>query len=228
MLQRFAVIGLGRYGMKLAVSLAEAGAEVIAIDRSIELVEEIRDRVTIAVALDSTDELALKKQGIDKIDVAIVAIGDDFEANVLTTVLLKHLGIKRVISRAASPTQARIQTKVGADSVVNPEVETAERWAHKLLAPFIVDHIEIAAGYGLIQMPTPEKWQDKTLIELDLRNKYNINIVALKRKIVTASETGQGGYEEYVVDTPLPDSKLGASDIIVVAGMDKYLEKLPH
>ena len=141
--ERFVVIGLGRYGSRLAVNLARAGAEVIAIDRNREVVEEMRDRVTLAVAMDSTDEQALRLQGVDKVGVAVVAIGHDFEANALTTVLLKHIGVKRVISRAGNPMQVRILSRIGADSVVNPEDETADRWSHKLLAPYLIDHIEL-------------------------------------------------------------------------------------
>lgn len=228
MAERFAVIGLGRFGRRIAVNLARSGAEVIAIDRDREIVEDLRDRVTLAVALDATDESALKLQGVDRIDVGVVAIGHDFEANALTVVTLKALGVKRVISRAANRTQARILGRIGADSVVNPEDETADRWAHKLMAPFLVDHIELAEGYGLVQLATPRPWVKKTLAELDIRRTYNVNIVAIKRRVSTAAESGEETFEELVVDLPLPTSRLTADDILVIAGRDEDLEDLPQ
>ncbi|MCL4198154.1 MAG: TrkA family potassium uptake protein [Phycisphaerales bacterium] len=226
--ERFVVIGLGRYGSRLAVNLARAGAEVIAIDRNREVVEEIRDRVTLAVAMDSTDEQALRLQGVDKVGVAVVAIGHDFEANALTTVILKHIGVKRVISRAGNPMQVRILSRIGADSVVNPEDETADRWSHKLLAPYLIDHIELAAGYGLVQIPTPRLWVNKTLAELEIRRTYSVNIVAIKRRVLTSTETGQEEYDEMVMDTPMPTSRLNGDDILIIAGRDEDLEDLPQ
>lgn len=228
MSERFVVVGLGRYGSRLAVNLARAGAEVIAIDRDRSIVEEIRDRVTLAVALDGTDEQALRLQGVDKVGVAIVAIGHDFEANALATVTLKQLGVKRVISRAGNPMQVRILGRIGADSVVNPEDETADRWSHKLLAPYLIDHIELASGYGLVQMPVPKAWVGKTLEELDLRPTYNVNIVAIKRRLPASTQTGRDEYDEIVVDLPLPTSRLNSDDILVIAGRDDDLEDLPQ
>ncbi|MFG0330016.1 MAG: NAD-binding protein [Phycisphaerales bacterium] len=227
MADRFAVIGLGRYGTRFAVNLSRSGAEVIAIDRDRRIVEELRDRVTLAVALDATDEQALRLQGVDKVDIGIVAIGHDFEANALATVTLKQLGVKQVISRAANRVQARILARIGADAVVNPEDETADRWAHKLMAPFLLDHIELAQGYGLVQLATPRSWVNKTLAELDVRRTYNVNIVAIKRRVPSASETGEETYEEIVVDLPLPTSRLTSEDVLVIAGHDEDLEDLP-
>ena len=115
-MERFAVIGLGRFGSRLARNLAKSGAEVIAIDHDRQIVEELRDQVTLAIALDATDEQALKIQGVDQVDCAIVGIGHDFEANALTTALLKSLRIQKVISRAGSDMQAQILQRIGADA----------------------------------------------------------------------------------------------------------------
>jgi len=224
--QKFAVIGMGRFGSRIAGTLAGTGAEVVAIDRNRDLIEMMRDRVTVAVALDSTDEAAITMQGVDKVDVAVVAIGSDFESSVLTTVLLKQLGVKRVVSRTTSATQARILTRIGADSIVNPEDESADRWAHKLLTPFIIDHIQLSEGFGLIQLPTPAAWVDKPLAELGLRVEHHVNVVAIKHRVSTESETGEEHSSELVVEMPLPTSRLEANDILVVAGRDEDLEKL--
>ena len=137
-MERFAVIGLGRFGNRLARLLAGAGAEVIAIDNNRAVVELIRDDVTLAVCMNSTDSEALRSQGVDKVDVAVVGMGEAFEDNVMTTVLLKKLGVPRVVSRTTSQIRGDILRQVGADDVVNPERESAHRWYNLLLAPAIV------------------------------------------------------------------------------------------
>ncbi len=227
-MDRFAVIGLGRFGSRLARRLAAAGAEVIAIDQDRRVVEEIRDQVTLAVSLDATDEQALKVQGVDQVDCAIVGIGHDFEANALATVMLKSLRVKRVVSRAGNAMQAKILARIGADAVVSPEDETADRWSYRLLAPFLIDHIELGEGYALVQMAVPGEWQDHSLSDLDLRRKYNITVVAIKRRVEASTPTGADAYEERVVDVPMPSSRLGKEDVLVIAGFDRDLERLPR
>ena len=227
-MERFAVIGLGRFGSRLATKLAEAGAEVIAIDRDRQVVEELRDQVTLAIALDSTDEQALKLQGIDQVDCAIVGIGENFEANALTTALLKSLRVRRVYARARNSMQAKILTRIGADGVVTPEDEAADRWSYRLLAPFIIDHVELGEGYAVAQIPTPEPWAGKKLAELDLRAKHNVTIVAIKRRVASATQSGAESAGEYVIDVPMPSSLLTSEDTIVIAGFDQDIKKLPR
>ncbi len=227
-MERFAVIGLGRFGSRLAKNLAAAGAEVIAVDADRRIVEELRDQVTLAIALDATDEQALKLQGVDQVDCAVVGIGHNFEANALTTALLKSLRVKRVISRAANQMQAKILSRIGADSVVSPEDESADRWSHRLLSPFMIDHIELGEGYALVQMATPGDWKGKTLAELDLRKRFNVTIVAIKRRVEASAPSGVDTADTRVVDVPLPTSRLGGDDTIVIAGYDKDLERLPR
>jgi len=226
-MERYAVIGLGRFGARLSKNLASSGAEVIAIDRDRMIVEEIRDQVTLAIALDATDEQALKIQGVDQVDTAVVGIGHDFEANALTTVILKSLRVKKVISRAGNDMQARILARIGADDVVSPEDESADLWSRRLLTPFIIEHIEVGEGYALVQMPTPEPWRGKRLAELDLRAKQNVTIVAIKRRAPSATPTGAEDVEQRVVDLPQPDSRLNPDDILVIAGFERALKKLP-
>ena len=124
--------------------------------------------------------------------------------------------------------QARILSRIGADAVVSPEDESADRWSHRLLAPFLIDHVELGEGYALVQLAAPRTWHGKTLAELDLRRKYNVTVVAIKRKVEAASETGADSYEERVVDVPQPRSRVGADDTLIVAGFDADLEKLPR
>ncbi|MFG0258323.1 MAG: potassium channel family protein [Phycisphaerales bacterium JB043] len=227
-MERFAVIGLGRFGSRLARNLAAQGAEVIAIDHDRQIVEELRDQVTLAIALDATDEQALKLQGVDQVDCAIVGIGHNFEANALTTALLKSLRIQKVISRAGSHMQAQILQRIGADAIVNPEDESADRWSHRLLASFLIEHVELGPGYALVQMPVPDAWQGKKLAELDLRLKYKVNIVAIKRRVASASPSGAESAHERVLDLPQPQSRLTVDDTLIIAGFDDDIRALPH
>jgi trk system potassium uptake protein TrkA len=228
-MDRFAVIGLGRFGSRLATTLAAAGAEVIAIDRDRAIVEDLRDEVTLAIALDSTDEQSLRVQGVDQVDCAVVGIGADFEANALTTALLKALGVKRVIARAATRTQARILERIGADGVVSPEEESADRWASRLLAPFLLDRVEIGEGYALAQVRTPAQWSGRTLAELDLRRSHNVTMVAIRRRTDADQPAGpRGEVRDRVVELPQPTSRLASDDLLVLAGFDADLKRLPR
>ena len=217
------MIGLGLFGRRLAVRLAESGAEVIAVDRSRDLVEAIRDRVTLAVCLDSTDEQALRAQGIDKVDVAIVGIGTAFEDAALATSTLKRLGVPRVISRATSGARGEILSRIGADDVVNPQRETADRWCRRLVMPQVMESIDLGEDHSLVQIRTPEGWAGKTLEQLNLRKKHKVNIVAIRR-LLPDHDKGQGGY---VIDTPMPDSRIETGDLLLLVGKIAAIEDLP-
>ena len=220
---RFAVIGLGDFGAPLARALASAGAEVIAVDRDTALVDDIRDDVTLAVALDSSDEHALRAQGIDRVDVAIVSIGAAFEDAALATSTLKRLGVPRVISRATSSARGEILSRIGADDVVNPERETADRWCRRLVMPQIMDSIDLGQDHALVQIRAPEAWTGRTLEQLNLRKRHKVNIVAIRRLLPDSSK-GHGGY---VIDTPMPDSRIETGDLLLLVGKIGAIEDLP-
>lgn len=227
-MRRFAVIGLGRFGKKLAVALAMSGAEVIAVDRDRNQVELIRDQVSLAVRLDSTDEEALKAQGVDKVDVAIVGIGQGtgqgFESAVLTVVNLKQIGVKQIYARAEDLIAGEVFSKVGAAEVIYPEIESAQRWAYKLIAPQIGEKIDFAPGYSLARIEAPASFDNKSVMNLQLRQKYNINLVAIRRgerHKVKQSERGS------IINVPLPDTIIYEGDILMVAGSDTDLANLP-
>jgi trk system potassium uptake protein TrkA len=227
-MQRFAVIGLGRFGSRLAINLAAEGVEVIAIDKDRSVVEELRDQVTLAIALDATDEQALKIQGVDQVDCAVVGIGQNFEANALTTALLKSLRVQRVVARARNAMQAKILARIGADGVVSPEDESADRWSYRLLAPFVIDHIELGGGYAIAQRTTPEAWEGKTLADLNIRSNHNVTVVAIKRRVASATQSGAEAYGEFVIDLPMPSSELTRDDTLVIAGFDRDIKRLPR
>ena len=214
---RFAVIGLGQFGARLASNLSSAGQEVIGIDKDPVLVQEMRDRVTLAVALDATDEQALRAQGVDNVDVAVVSVGRDFQATTLATVVLKQMGVPRVISRASTPVAAQILARIGADEVVMPEDESADRWTHKLVSPQFLKQIELDAGHSLVEMKTPKAWVGQTLAGLKLRAESGLHVVAIRGP----SSDGAGP-----VRMPGPLEPLKAEDTLMLMGRDEDLAKV--
>jgi len=218
---------LGRFGSRLATLLVDTGAEVIAIDKRRDLVEALRDRVTLAVCLDSTDEEALLSQGIDKVNVAIVGIGTAFEASALTTVILKQIGVPRVIARATTSVRAQILSRIGADDIVNPEQESAERWRNRLMAPAIMERIELAEGFSLVQVAAPEKFAGKTLVELNIRNKYNVNIVAIRRTTAESDEEGIKRTRQFVLSIPMAETTIESGDILLLIGSNEAIGAFP-
>lgn len=219
-MQRFAVIGLGRFGSRLAVNLAAAGQEVMAIDRDREVIQSMRDQVTLAIVMDATDEQAMAAQGVNQVDVAVVSIGDSFEAAALTTVILKQSGVQRVISRAVTRTGARILSRIGADDVVNPEDEAADRWATRLTSPQFINHFEIAEGHSIVELGTPSAWVGRPLSELRPRSNMGLHVVAIKHP--AADPQAQSSR----VEIPQPDRPLDARDVLVVMGKDDDLAQI--
>ena len=207
-MKRFMVIGLGRFGRRLAQALTETGQEVVAIDSREELVERVRDEVALAVCLDATDADLLKSQGVADIDVAIVCIGEDFESNALTTATLKSLGVPLVISRASTEIQRRILARIGADRVVLPEEELAE-------------------GHSLIQIRAPAMWHGRTLGEIDLRRKHEVNLVAIKRPVKARGPDGAEKIVEQVMDLPMAHTVIREDDVLVLVGATESLANLP-
>jgi trk system potassium uptake protein TrkA len=228
-MKQFAVIGLGRFGQKLAIALAMSGADVIAVDKDREEVELIRDQVSHAVRLDGTDEEALKAQSVDKVDVAIVSIGQGtgqgFESAVLTVVNLKQMGVKQIYARAESLTAGEVFSKIGATDVIYPEIESAQRWAYKLIAPQIGEKIDFAPGYSLARIKAPASFDEKTVMDLQLRQKYNVNLVLIKRGEHSKAKKSEKGS---IINVPMPNTIIYEDDILMVAGSDADLAKLPQ
>ncbi len=228
-MKRFAVIGLGRFGKKLAIALAMSGAEVIAIDKNREAIELIADQVSHAVRLDSTDEEALKAQGVEKVDVAIIGIGQGtgrgFESAILTVVNLRQMGVNRIYARAEDLIAGEVFSKVGATEVIYPEIESAQRWAYKLIAPQIGEKIDFAEGYSLARIKAPASFDGKTVMDLQLRQKYNVNLVLIKRGEHGKSKKSEKGR---IINVPMPNTVIYEEDILMVVGSDADLVKLPQ
>ncbi|MFD4817667.1 potassium channel family protein [Peribacillus butanolivorans] len=203
--RQYAVIGLGRFGTSVAHRLYTAGQEVLGIDVSEERVENAELSVTHAVMADTTEEEALKSIGIRNFDCVIVAIGNDMQSSILTTLLLKELGVKKVIAKALNKRHGQVLAKVGADWVIYPERDMGERVANQLLSPNMLNYIELSKEYNIEEIIIPISMTGKSLRELDLRAKYNISVIA----IVSNGE---------IIIAPSPDQNILEKDMLLVVG----------
>lgn len=209
-MKSYVVIGLGRFGSEVARQLNCLGCEVLAMDRRADLVQQLSSEVTHAVVADGQDKEVLRALGVRNLDCAIIAIGDDLAASVLTTMNLKELGVPKIVCKAHDETHRRVLEKLGADRVVIPEKENAARLAKSLASPNVLDYIELSEGYGIVEVPTPAAWHGKTLKELDVRAKLGINIIAIK-------------HDGKISTFPAGDYCFIEGDVIVVLGDSKTM-----
>jgi len=179
--QTYAVLGLGRYGTAVAEELVTSGAEVIAVDNDINIVNDLANRLPICKCADVTDIDVIKQLGISNVDIVIIAMASNLEASVMATTLCKELGVKMVISKCSNEMHQKILSRVGADKVVFPENESGTRLAKNLLSSGFVDMIELSSNVSMIELDVKPEWDGKTLLELALRKKYSINVVAIKQ-----------------------------------------------
>jgi len=212
-MKQFVVIGLGRFGSSVATTLAENGYDVLAIDKDPERVQALANVVTHAVEADATDEEALKTLGVRNFDVAVVSIGDNVSANILCTLILKELEVPYVIVKAPDRLHGKVLTKVGADRVVYPERDMGARIAHNLISSNVLDYIEFAPEYGVIEIIATDKMIGKTLKELEFRSKFNVNVMAIKR-----------GQDLHI--SPGANDKILEGDRLVLMGKNESLEKM--
>ncbi len=204
-MKSYIIIGLGRFGTEAALRLCEYGCEVLAIDSRAELVQQVANDVTHAVVADARDKEVLRALGAVDFECGIVAIGDSLADSVLATMNLKELGVPRIVCKASDETHRQVLLKLGADQVVIPEQENAARLARSLSSPNVLDYIELSEECGIIEVPVPKRWIDKTLMELNVRAKLGVNIIAIER-------------ENKINVSPGADHRLLEGDILVVLG----------
>ncbi|MFH1022226.1 MAG: TrkA family potassium uptake protein [Planctomycetota bacterium] len=212
-----AIIGLGQVGKALAPRLAQNGVEVIAVDVNMDLVDDVKGTVALAVQMDASEEGALESQGIASVDVLISTIGANFEAEILIVAHAKKLGIPRVIARAASPLHAKILRLVGADEIISPEEEAAERLVQRLLVPTMRSYFELADGFSVVEIEVPAKLVGKKLREINLREKHRINLIAIKKRM---PGTEPGKFDETLNAVPGAEDRIDPGDILAVVGND--------
>ncbi|AOC56946.1 MULTISPECIES: potassium channel family protein [Bacillus] len=205
MKKEYAVIGLGRFGGSICKALSEEGLEVMAMDMNEDRVNEYAKIASHAVIGDSTDESVLKNLGIRNFDHVIVAIGENIQASILTTIMLKELGVKMVTVKAQNDYHEKVLNKIGADRIVHPERDMGRRIAHKIISNNVLDYLELSDEYSLIEIVANNRLAGHSLLDLDIRARYGINIVAIKR-----------GKE--VIVSPLADEMIQKEDILIVIG----------
>ena len=211
---QFAVIGLGRFGMSVALSLAEQGKDVLAIDIDPETVKQVEQYVSSAVVADSTGTDILFSLGVQNFDCVINCIGENLQASILTTLICKDLGVNFVITKVKDLQSKKIQEKIGADLVIFPETYMGKKIASLLANPSINEIMKLTNDFKIVEIPLPDMWQNKTIIELDIRKKHEISIIFIKRNDLIVS--------------PEPNTILYKGDILIIAGNNNNLKSLSN
>lgn len=211
--KQFLVIGVGRFGTSIAKTLYSLGHDVLAIDKNPEAISDISDYVTHAAQIDATEEKELNTIGIKNFDVTIIAVGQDIQSSIMITLLAEELGSKYVVAKGISELHAKVLKKIGADKVILPERDMGIRLAKNLISSNILDYITLSSEYGIVEIKVSNKWQNKTLLELNLRSKYEVNVVAIER-------------DNKVKLNPLGEEKLYKDDILIAIGSIKKLSEL--
>ncbi|MDQ7829921.1 MAG: TrkA family potassium uptake protein [Armatimonadota bacterium] len=209
----FAVIGIGRFGSSVARTLYDLGHNVLAIDKDEERLRAVQDHVTHVVQADSTDAEALRAVGVTNFDAVVVAIGANIQESILTTLLLKELGCRRVIAKAGSETQGRVLEKVGADVVIFPERDMGVRVARQLASPNVIDYFALAPNLRVEEVQVTERLAGRTLGELNLPGRFGVNVLLVRR-------------DQQMLIAPAPDQRLLQGDVLVVVGENTSLSRM--
>ncbi|MGN7407678.1 TrkA family potassium uptake protein [Sporosarcina jeotgali] len=219
MKKEFVVIGLGRFGGSIVNELIELDASVMAIDKSQERVDEFAQIATQAVAADTTDESSLRSLGIRNFEHVVVAIGENIQASILTTLILKELGVQMITVKAQNDYHEKVLRKIGADHVIHPERDMGRRIANRMVSNDILDYLELSDEYSIVEIRANEKLSGATLIDLDIRAKYGVNIVAIKR-------------EDHILVSPQAIEEIRLNDVLIVIGSDvdihRFEKKVLH
>jgi len=218
-IKKFAVIGVGRYGAEIATRLASQGAEVYAFDTNEEKIEAIKDTVALAITADSTDKKVLIANKVHEMDAAVIAIGENFEATILTALNLIDMELPRVIARASGENQVRILEKIGVQEVLSPESEVAGIISERLINPSITAFLRLPDEYEIAEIKCPRGVANRTLNEIGLNTKYDLMLITLKRAYeVGEGEDGEIEVEEHTIGLPKPETVVYETDTLVVFG----------
>ncbi len=227
MTKKIAVIGLGYFGTSLALELSQKGVEVLAIDESMETLNEIKDKVAHTIRLDSTEEKALKNIGLHEFDAVVVGIGDNFEAALLTVVRLQELGVRRLIVRATTSTHERILQHLGIKEIVLPAVEAAERLANSLLFERVVDSIAVSKDYTIIELEAPEHLIGYSVEQINFSEDYSVTLITIRRSVTKSGFLGMGHrVVEEILGVPTAETNIERGDILILFGTKKALDDL--
>lgn len=212
-MSEFAVIGMGRFGRSVAATLYQLGHRVLAIDEDEDSLRRIADGVTHAVQLDSTDAEALKGVGITNMDAVVVAIGAAIQESILTTLVLKELGCKKIVAKASNDLQGKVLERIGADVVIHPERDMGVRIAHTLSSPGVLDYIEISPTFSIEELSVPDRLVGRTLGMLDLKTRFGVSVLLIRR-------------DSQLLISPDPETGLLSGDVLVMVGENRQLTRL--
>ena len=211
--KQYAVIGMGRFGSSVAQSLSTMGCDVLAIDIDEQKTQHISEYVTHAVAADATDEIALKELGISNFDTVVVAIGNNIQASILTTLILKERGVAYLIVKAQNELHGKVLQKIGANKIIYPERDIAFRVARQIVSPNVIDYMELSDDYTILEMKASDAMVGKSLLELNIRAQFHCNVIAIRR--------GQA-----INLSPYAKNGLTKEDVLVIVGHKDDLEQL--
>lgn len=214
-MKSFVIIGLGNFGYNVAVALSELQHEVLAIDQNEKRIDEIKDRVTNAIVADARDKKVLSDFINDGVDAVIVGLGDDITSSVLTVLHLKNMGIKNIVAKAVNSSHGKILESIGATEVIYPEKETAVRLAARLTTKNLIEYIPMADEYSIMEIAVPDELVGKTLGELRLRNRYNVEVIAVKDVLLDKFHL-----------IPKADFKISADSALIIIGKNTDINKL--
>ncbi len=223
---KFIIIGLGVFGSSLAEKLTATGHEVIGVDKNMNKVELLKEKITHTICLDSQDPHSASYLPLKDTDVVVVCIGEDEGANIMATALMKKMNVKRLISRAITPLHQTVLEAMGVEEIIQPEAETAERWTKKLTMKGIVDSFVLSPDYGIIEAEVPEEFHNKTLLEIDLTKKYGILVLTIIKKTDKTNLLGKKTVHMDIQGLATPDTIIKDGDIVVMFGKIKNIKKL--
>ncbi|MCE4048457.1 MULTISPECIES: TrkA family potassium uptake protein [Bacillaceae] len=212
MKKEFAVIGLGRFGGSICKELMELGMEVMVIDKNEERVNEYANIVSHAVVGNSVDENVLKSLGIRNFEHVIVAIGDDIQASILTTLILKEMGVNNITVKAQNDYHEKVLKKIGADSIIHPERDMGKRIAHNIVSNNVLDYLELSDEHSIVEIKSSSRLAGHTMVDLDIRARYGITIVAIKR-------------ENDIIVSPQANEPIKEDDVLIVIGADSDINR---
>jgi len=221
-MRQFAVIGLGRFGLSVAKTLTEQGCQVMAIDKDEELVQEASEFVTEAVQVDATDEKSLKAVGIKNVDVAVVGIGTNLEASILTTLTLKEMGVQEIVARAVTEEHGKVLEKVGATKVVFLERDMGLRVANSLVSPSIIEHIYLSPEYSIMETLAPQVFIGQSIGDLNIRAKHGLTIIGVRKKDQPNNKVCELNI------APKADYVITQGDVLILLGSNENLNKFKH
>lgn len=223
---KFAVIGLGKFGATVATTLFENGVEVLVIDKDERVVEELKDRVTAAIIMDSTDEFSVKQLGLENMDAVILAMGSNIQESILTSAILKKLGVGKIYAKVETHLHGRILELIGVQNILFPEEMVGVQLAKTLLSRNILEYVNLSSGHIMLELVAPRSFIGQTLQDLSLPLKRGINVIAIKYNKLAVTEDGKNVIERKMNDMPGASDIVNEGDVLILLGPQAKINQL--